>query len=70
MIKKGGERYMENSTQEVFYKHGYYWHKPCAMLNYFSRRGRMIPGTIMSDTKKVTYTCEVCGTTWVCNKKR
>jgi hypothetical protein len=46
---------------EVFFQDGYFWHKPCAVLNWFPRQGRMIPDTIMSDAEEVRYECEVCG---------
>lgn len=38
---------------EVFHQDGYFWHKPCARLDEFPRRGKMVPSTIMSDAAEV-----------------
>lgn len=47
---------------EFIFAYGYWFHAPCACLDIFPFRGKMIPSTIMLEEEK-TWKCEVCGIT-------
>lgn len=48
---------------EVILAHNYYWHEPCAKLDKFSRRGKLVPDTIITGNLR-RFVCEVCGWAW------
>lgn len=47
---------------EFIFAYGYWFHTPCACLEVFPFRGKMIPSTIMLEEEKI-WRCEVCGIT-------
>lgn len=47
----------------VIYAQGHWWHEPCARLDEFPRRGKLIPDTIITRNLR-RFVCEVCGWTW------
>ena len=51
----------KHGEAEYIYAYGYWWHAPCACLDKFPRRGKMIPSTVLADGQAVTWRCEVCG---------